>query len=76
MPLPFTFKQDRQSEHQQQREKFEAIIRNLPSHLEADHPFWKSKHGKKWLAKNSDIAELAKKQLYNHPDYSFYDETD
>ena len=36
----------------------------------------KSKHGKKWLAKNSDIDELAKKQLHNHPDYRFYDETD
>ena len=67
---------DRQSEHQPQREKFEAIIQRLPSHLEADHPFWKSKHGKKWLANNPDIGELANKQLYNHPDYRFYDETD
>ncbi len=67
---------DQYPEHQAKREKFETIIQRLPSHLEADHPFWTSKHGKKWLAKNSDIAELANKQLYNHPDYRFYDETD
>lgn len=67
---------DQLSEHQQQREKFETIIQSLPSHLESNHPFWKSKLGKRWLEKNSDISELAKKQLYNHPDYSFYDETD
>ncbi len=67
---------DRLPEHQQQREKFEAIVQSLPSHLEADHPFWESKHGKRWLQKNSDVSELKKKQLYNHPDYSFYDESD
>ena len=36
----------------------------------------KSKLGKRWLAKNPDKNVLAKKQLYNHPDYSFYDEKD
>ena len=52
------------------------IIQTLPSHLEEDHPFWTSKLGKRWLAANPDISELASKQLYNHPDYRFYDETD
>jgi len=66
---------DRHPEHAQQRATFETIIESLPSHLEADHPFWTSKLGKSWLEKN-DKSELAKKHLYNHPDYSFYDETD
>ncbi len=67
---------DSLSAHRPQREKFERMIQSLPSHLEADHPFWTSKLGKKWLAKNPDTSELAKKQLHNHPDYSFYDERD
>lgn len=67
---------DGSMEHRGQREKFESLIRKLPSHLEEDHPFWKSKLGKKWLEKNPDPSELARKQLYNHPDYSFYDEED
>jgi len=66
---------DGNPEHAEQRAALEAVIRELPSHLEADHPFWTSKRGKTWL-KNNDINEIAKKQLYNHPDYSFYDETD
>jgi len=66
---------DGNPEHAKQRAKLESIIRSLPSHLEADHPFWASKLGKRWLQKN-DISEIAKKQLYNHPDYAFYDQTD
>ena len=63
-------------EHAAQRAKFEKIIKSLPTHLEEDHPFWKSKLGKRWLEKNPDKSVLARKQLYNHPKYSFYDETD
>jgi arylsulfatase A-like enzyme len=63
-------------EHAAERARFETIVRNLPSHLDHEHPFWTSKLGKKWLANNPDISELANKQLYNHPDYSFYDEND
>jgi arylsulfatase A len=63
-------------EHADERARFEQIIRNLPSHLDHEHPFWTSKLGKKWLANNPDIRELANKQLHNHPDYSFYDEND
>jgi arylsulfatase A-like enzyme len=66
---------DGDPEHTKQRRAFEAIIHSLPSHLEADHPFWTSKRGKRWL-KTNDIDEVAGKQLYNHPDYSFYDERD
>ena len=43
---------------------------------EEDHPFWKSKYGQRWLQNNPDRSELARKQLYNHPDYSRYDESD
>jgi hypothetical protein len=63
-------------EHAAERARFEKIIRNLPSHQDHEHPFWTSKLGKKWLVKNPNRSELARKQLYNHPDYSFYDETD
>ena len=41
--------------------------------MEDDHSFWTSKLGRRWLEKNPDTTELAKKQLYNHPDYAFYD---
>ena len=30
----------------------------------------------RWLKQNPDRGELASKQLYNHPDYRFYDERD
>jgi arylsulfatase A-like enzyme len=63
------------AEHQKQRTVFDAVLSSLPSHLEADHPFWTSKHGKRWLGSNN-VDEVASKQLYNHPDYSFYDEQD
>lgn len=63
------------AEHQEQRTVFDVILRSLPSHLEADHPFWTSEHGKRWLSSN-DVDDVASKQLYNHPDYSFYDEQD
>ncbi|GAB6165929.1 sulfatase-like hydrolase/transferase [Thermostilla marina] len=66
---------DGNPEHAAQRAAFESILRRLPSHLEGDHPFWTSELGKRWLQSN-DIAETARKQLYNHPDYAFYDETD
>ncbi|HIG28022.1 MAG TPA: hypothetical protein EYQ50_09580 [Verrucomicrobiales bacterium] len=66
---------DHYPEHAKQRAEFEKILRLLPSHLEDDHPFWNSKFGIRWLKQN-DPAELARKQLYNHPDYSLYDETD
>jgi arylsulfatase A-like enzyme len=59
-----------------ERARFDELIENLPSHLEKDHAFWTSKLGKRWLAKNPDLSVPAGKQLYNHPDFSFYDETD
>ena len=61
--------------HAHDRKQLEAVLANLPSHLEKDHPFWTSKLGTRWLQSNN-IEETAKKQLYNHSDYSFYDETD
>ena len=67
---------DNYPQHAAQRAKFEMIIKSLPAHLEEGHPFWNSKLGKRWLQKNPDKSVLAKKQLYNHPKYSFYDETD
>ncbi len=67
---------DNHPKHAAERANFEKRIRTLPSHLEEGHPFWDSKLGKKWLQKNSDTSDLKKKQLYNHPDYSFYDESD
>jgi len=67
---------DKNPEHAAERAKFEELIRKLPSHLEDDHPFWTTKYGMSWLKKNPDPDELAEKQLYNHPDYRFYDETD
>lgn len=66
---------DGNPEYAEDRTAFEQIIRMLPSHLEPDHPFWESKLGKRWLEQNN-VDEIAKKQLYNHPDYAFYDETD
>jgi len=67
---------DGDSHHVQQRELFEDIVQSLPSHLESDHAFWNSKLGGNWLENNADLTTIAKKQLYNHPDYSFYDERD
>ncbi len=66
---------DGEASHARDRQRLEAIIASLPSHLAEDHPFWTSKLGTRWLHSN-DIEEVAKKQLYNHSDYSFYDETD
>ena len=63
-------------DHLKARSRFEKLIQSLPSHLEEDHPFWESKLGLKWKEQNPDRSELAGKQLYNHPDYSIYDETD
>jgi arylsulfatase A len=67
---------DQDPEQAPTRATFEEIIEDLPSHLEEGHPFWESKLGLRWLEQNPDRTELAEKQLYNHPDYSFYDETD
>lgn len=66
---------DGEASHAQARQRLEAVLANLPSHLEKDHSFWTSKLGTRWLQSNN-IEEAAKKQLYNHPDYLFYDETD
>lgn len=66
---------DNDPSHLSRRAEFEKIIQALPSHLEVGHPFWTSKLGRRWLDKN-DKKEMAAKQLHNHPDYSFYDETD
>ena len=66
---------DTNPEHSPAKKKFKQLIADLPSHLEADHPFFTSKYGKKWSA-NNDMKALAKKQLYNHPDYKIYDEED
>ncbi len=67
---------DDHPDHAAARSRFEQIIRGLPSHLEEDHPFWTSKFGKRWLSNNPDRNELARKQLYNHPGFSPYDQTD
>lgn len=67
---------DSHRDHRTHRALFEKIIQSLPSHLDKDHPFWFSKLGKRWRAKNTDLTALAKKQLNNHPDYAFYDESD
>jgi arylsulfatase A len=66
---------DSDTEHATARAFFDTLWKKLPSHLEEGHPFWTSKHGKRWLEQN-DKDEVARKQLYNHPDYAFYDETD
>lgn len=66
---------DHNPEHATQRNMLQDILNSLPSHLNHDHPFWASKHGKRWLA-NNDKDEIAKKQLFNHSDYQRYDETD
>lgn len=66
---------DNHPEHAKAKELFAAVITELPDHLGKDHVFWSSKHGKRWIA-NNDPAELARKQLYNHPDFRRYDETD
>ena len=63
-------------EHAGARRRFDAVLDELPSHLEADHPFWSSKLGLRWKRANPDPGELARKQLYNHKDYSIYDESD
>ena len=67
---------DSNPEHSAARLKFIDLIKNLPSHLEKDHPFWESKYGKRWLSKNKDMSGLKNKQLYNHSDFKRYDETD
>jgi arylsulfatase A-like enzyme len=62
-------------EHAEVWSLFERLVNSQPSHLEADHKFWSSKLGRRWLTKN-DKQENAKKQLYNHPDYIRYDQKD
>lgn len=66
---------DRDPEHAAARSRIEAIIGNLPSHLEEGHSFWKSKSGKRWRVKNGDMTDLKKKQLHNHPKYAHEDES-
>ena len=55
---------------------FKRVLDSMPSHLEKDHSFWDSKYGKRWSQNNPNLEELSNKQLYNHPDYSRYDESD
>ncbi len=55
---------------------FKRVLGSMPSHLEKDHPFWDSKYGERWVQNNPKIDELSNKQLYNHSDYSRYDEDD
>ncbi len=66
---------DRDPEHAAARALIEKTIVNLPSHLEEDHSFWTSKHGRRWLENNKDLSDLKKKQLHNHPDYAHEDES-
>ena len=64
---------DKNPEHASAVKKLKEIADSLPDHLGPDHSFWKSKSGENWAKKNK---ELKNKQLYNHPDYQFYDEKD
>ncbi|MBT5916458.1 MAG: sulfatase-like hydrolase/transferase, partial [Opitutae bacterium] len=63
-------------EHAPTLSLFKRVLDSMPSHLGKDHPFWDSKYGKRWSQNNPKLEELLSKQLYNHPDYSRYDESD
>jgi arylsulfatase A-like enzyme len=67
---------DKDPEHAADRNKLFAVINSLPDHLGKDNPFWETKDGKTWIERNINKDHLNEKQLYNHPDYAFYDETD
>ena len=63
-------------EHAPALSLFKRVLDNMPSHLQKDHPFWGSEYGNRWMQNNPKLQELSRKQLYNHPDYSRYDESD
>jgi arylsulfatase A len=67
---------DTHPEHARAQKQFRKLIADIPSHLEAAHPFWASKFGLRWKTANPDPSVLAEKQLYNHKEYQRYDETD
>jgi arylsulfatase A-like enzyme len=50
-------------DHEEARFGFDRLIADLGPHLDATHPFWKSKPGLDWLAQNPNLEELAEKQL-------------
>lgn len=54
--------------HDGARRGFDQLIANLGPHLDATHPFWKSKPGREWLQQNPDLDDLAEKQLNASPE--------
>ena len=58
--------------HAKERKKFDKILEKLPA-LTIDHPFWKTKKGKKFFKQYTKPKSI-EKHLYNHKDYRFYDE--
>ena len=60
-------------EHAEVRRMLFEVIESLPPHIPPEHPYWRSREGRKWAEANRG---LEKKQLYNHPDYAVYDEED
>jgi arylsulfatase A len=53
--------------HDRARRDFDRLIADLGPHLDATHPFWKSKPGREWLEQNPDLEDLAEKQLNARP---------
>jgi len=64
---------DNDPKHATARKQFGAILAEHPG-LTADHPYFHTRKGAKWLAAYTD-PQAVEKHLHNHKDYQFYDET-
>ena len=58
--------------HAEERAKFDKILEDFPPITE-EHPFWKTKKGKQFKKPYTNPKSV-QKHLYNHKDYTFYDE--
>jgi len=64
---------DEDSQHAAARKRFDDILAEHPG-LTADHPYFQTRKGAKWLNAYTEPG-AAEKHLHNHKDYQFYDET-
>ncbi len=64
---------DDEPQHAAVRKCFDEILAQHPG-LTADHPYFQTGKGSKWLQSYTEPG-AAEKHLHNHRDYQFYDET-
>lgn len=51
------------------RKRFDQILKRFPA-VQKDHPYWKTRKGRKFLATYTE-PKAVQKHLHNHPDYEY-----